>query len=183
MWGCPRAAGLSLFAIIVFQSNTLSAASFSPAPGQHCEIDLDTSDGHASGWRQKDLGSLSALHAKISIERLGQHPRSGPYFTVRVNTQGGAYGLRIRPSADSRRLSLESYYRANGKLDVVVFTFKRTVVVGEQIEVELSWKEGKLSVRVDNERSEIELPEPISEVEISSSTGEIRADVTLGNIR
>jgi hypothetical protein len=177
------AVGIAIFVINAHQSSPLYAQSFSASPGQNLELDLDTPDGHFSSWDKKDLGSLSAVRATISIPRLGNDPKYGPYFTVRVDVSGKPYGVRMVRAAGASRVSLQSYYREPKNPDVVVSTFKRTIGVNEQIDIELSWKDGRLSVRVGDEISEIPLPAPVSYVSISSSTGEIRANVALGEIR
>jgi hypothetical protein len=175
--------GLAVFAFCACQPATVLAQSFSAAPAQKISIDLDTADGNFSYWQHEDLSSLSALKASIRIARMGKHPRSGPYFTVRVGTAAGTYGLRLRPdSPGATRISLQAYYREQ-KSDVVVSTFKRTIGINERVDVELHWTNDRLAVRIDNERSELRLSGAIRFVGISSSTGELMGDVTLGTMR
>ena len=187
MLGCAKAwcvAGMAAVAMTAAQSGPLFAQSFVASPGQKQDIDLDSGDGNFSQWQHKDLRSLSAMKATIKVLRLGRDATFGPSFTVRVTAGGGFYGLRLQPATGwSPPITLKAYYREPQKPDVDVSTFKRTLALDEPVDVELFWKAGKLSVRVADEKGEIQLPKPVSAVGISSTTGEIEAEITLGNMR
>ncbi len=178
------AVGIAVAATTIFPSGALMAQSFVAAPGQKQEIDLDTADGAASSWQHKDLRSLSAMKATIKVPRLGKDPTYTPYFTVWLDAGGGgSYGLHLQPVAGAPRLQLQAYYRNPQKSDIVVSTFKRTLALDEQLNVEFTWKGSKLFIRVADEKSEMPLPAPVNFVGIAGQTGEIKADIALGNMR
>jgi hypothetical protein len=173
--------GIAALAMTVVESGSLSAQSFVASPGQKQDIDLDSGDGSLSVWQHKDLRSLSAMKATIKVVRLGKDATFDPYFTVRVTAGEAFYGVRLQPAGG--RLTLRAYYREPQRADVDVTTFKRTLALDEKVDVELFWKGGKLFVRVADEKSEMPLPKPVSMVGITSTTGEIEADIALGNMR
>ena len=173
--------GIAALVMTAAQSGPLLAQSFVASPGQKQDIDLDSGDGNLSVWQHKDLRSLSAMKATIKVLRLGRDATFEPNFTVSVTAGGTSYGLRLQPAGG--KLTLRAYYREPQKADVDVSTFKRTLALEEKVDVELFWKGGKLFVRVADEKSEMPLPKPVSMVGISSTTGELEADIVLGNMR
>jgi hypothetical protein len=179
-------AGAIALAAVAGLAGLAHAQSFSAAPGQTFHVDLDTVDGHFSHWGHKDIAAISAARATISIDRMGSDPKWKPYFRVALDAaapgqNATAYGLRFRTNQGRPPILLETYYRDAQNKDVVVTTFKKTLAVKEKISVELFWKANTLTVRVGNsESSNIVLPGPVSALYISSSTGELKGDVSLG---
>src|SRR4051794_29462194 len=105
--------GTFAIAVLLNMSSFAHGQTFSAAPGQRFEIDLDTVDGHFSSWDHKDIAASSAMKAVISITRMGSDPKWTPYFTVRVATkspQMQSAGLRIQ-KARGAPLSMDAYYR------------------------------------------------------------------------
>jgi hypothetical protein len=156
---------------------------FTRAPGQFFNIDLDTMDNHFSQWVQKDVSSLSAMKASLKIARADFGNKYEPYFTVRVQGEDGSFGgLRIKVNpANTKELMAEAYVRnKDAKSDTTVTGYSTVVAVDKPLDVMLAWKDGTVTAWLFAEAAELKIPGKVTEVHISSSTGEIMGDVELG---
>jgi hypothetical protein len=158
---------------------------FSPVAGQKTTIELDTPDGNQSEWIKDDLGSISALRSTCMVTRLGKH-KDGPRFTFKVyhptQQKRVGYGLGVKANDGETVLRTEViYWDVDKKAELASHRFTQTVRVNERLDVELAWRAKKLRVAISNsEAYVVDLPDQVNKVYMTSSTGTIRCNITLG---
>ncbi|MBX9646695.1 MAG: hypothetical protein K2X57_06540 [Xanthobacteraceae bacterium] len=158
---------------------------FSPVAGQKTTIELDTPDGNQSEWIKEDIGSISALRATCVIKRLGKH-KDGPRFSFKVfhptQQKRLGYGLGVKANDGEAVLRTEViYWDVDEKAELESHRFKQTVRVNEKFDVEVAWRAKKLRVAISNsEAYVVDIQDQVNKVYISSSTGTIRCNITLG---
>lgn len=164
------------------KATTKERPAFTRAAGQSFTIDLDTMDNHYSQWVHKDVSSLSAMKATLKIPRMGSDGKYSPYFTIRVETADGSYGLRIQKNpAKTDEFEAEAYtYNAEKKANTALGKYSLVVAVDKPLDILLAWKDSQLTAWLSDEAVTVPLPGPVTAVSISSATGEISGSVEMG---
>lgn len=97
----------SLALMCVFGVSPVSAQDFTSSPVLGSTVlDLDTADGHVSGWQSGDLSGVNALRTTLHIERLGGSRDWLPSFTIALVNNTGHVSFQIVSPAHSQRLIL-----------------------------------------------------------------------------
>ena len=138
-------------------------------------FDLDTQSGHYSFWSLQTLRH-DRLRVTLVVGELRRDARWAPAFMLSLRAGDDIAFLRLWAPARKSPLVMTLEARSGQDADSVQFT--RTVAVDETIHVELDWsKRGVLRAVIDSrEVRDIRLAfRPIS-FEVTSSTGQIKAD-------
>jgi hypothetical protein len=169
------------------------APPFSKAPGQTFHVDLDTGYGHSSQMSHYDLGTLNALHAVVTIARIGeQRSPFAPGFTITLQSGDAKDQMSARgDSAVELRFYADSTTGNTVKAGVYVWPsnarqpkaaapeikpFARAVGLDEVVEVWMHWAAGVATIQVGSETCQVKVPFTVATVAVSATNGDFLID-------
>ncbi len=168
----------SLALLCVFGVSPVSAQDFASSPSMGSTVlDLDTADGHVSGWQIGDLSGVNALRTTLHIERLGGSRDWLPSFTIALVNDNGHVSFQIVNPAHSQRLVLH-LIRYAGKMVADDQTFSSSTALHADLDVAIDWTvAGSVTVRLGPGEAHTEsLDGAPTNLQILCSTGEVRFD-------
>ena len=150
------------------------------ARAEHTLIDLDTAPGNYSVWRVTDL-KASSIAFIATFAKVQKHERWAPRYAVTLSDGkghsvvfGGTYVGSKTPQASVTLLG-------GGTKTVLSAESILMLNLEEHYTVRLEWTDGSVKVTVNGKQKEYKIGFAPSEIEISSSTGELEVkDIQFG---
>ena len=152
------------------------------APGQTFFLDLDTFDGHSSGWRHDDIQSLSSISASAIIQRIGRDPKWVPTFVFALQTTEAGHEsntLALQLVALNHKLPLVFRIARNDRGKIITEEpFRETIGLNQRFDVQIDWITRGTATFTINKSETFTLPVSwsVDNLLVSSSTGEMKVD-------
>ena len=170
------------FTLIVLAIGTSHSQGVAKGSSQTFYIDLDTQQGHASVWRYNTIGSITTLHAVVTIRSVRKDDNWEPVFRITLlgpdSTSGNSVNVTFYAANGNPPLAiLVGQFDREGKR-IEVETLKQTLDLNASINIDMNWSTpGVVQCKIGDAGSySVNIPWKIAQIQATSSTGEMVID-------